>query len=78
MELGARPAVVASDLDVLAALARAAIDELRPLRGGALWAELDARTEPIDDGFAAEIAAHASTASSSCSPTPTPRASGMT
>lgn len=54
MELGARPAV-ASDVDILAALARTAIDELRPLRGGAVWALLDARTEPIDDGFAAEI-----------------------
>ena len=55
MELGARPAV-ASDVDVLAALARTAIDELRPLRGGAIWAELDARTEPIADGFTAQVA----------------------
>ncbi len=46
MELGARPAAD-SDLDVVVALARSAIEERRPLRGGSLWAEIDARTEPL-------------------------------
>ena len=45
------------DIDIVVALARSAIAELRPLRGGAIWAELDARAEPLDDALAAEIAA---------------------
>lgn len=56
MELGARPAAE-SDLDIVVALARSAIDELRPLRGGAIWAELDARAEPLDAAIAAETTA---------------------
>ena len=56
MELGARIAAE-SDLDVVVALARSAIDELRPLRGGAVWAELDARDEPVDTALTAELAA---------------------
>lgn len=54
MDLGAR-AAVAADLPVVAALARAAIGELRSLRGGTLWAELDARVEPIEESLGHEL-----------------------
>ncbi len=56
MELGARPAAEA-DLDVVVALARAATEELRPLRGGRIWAELETRDEPLAATFAREFVA---------------------
>ena len=60
MELGARLAAE-SDLDVVVALARAAIEELRPLRGGRIWAELEARIEServqVEANAGAEVAA---------------------
>jgi GNAT superfamily N-acetyltransferase len=49
---GARPATEA-DVPRLAELARAAIDELVPTRGGAVWRAREARPEPIEDGLAA-------------------------
>lgn len=56
MQLGARGAV-STDVELVSALVRHAIEELRPLRGGALWAELDGRTEPIEAGLMAECRA---------------------
>jgi GNAT superfamily N-acetyltransferase len=53
---GARPAV-AADLDRLTELARGAVEELRGTKGGATWARREARAEPFDDAFAAELAA---------------------
>jgi GNAT superfamily N-acetyltransferase len=48
----ARPAT-ASDLPRLAELVRAAIAELGPMRGGAVWRAREARTEPIEAGLQA-------------------------
>jgi GNAT superfamily N-acetyltransferase len=48
---GCRPAT-AADVSRLAELARAAIAELSPMRGGAVWRARDARSEPVEDGFA--------------------------
>lgn len=45
-----RPAEEA-DLPRLADLARAAIDELAPMRGGAVWLAREARTEPLDENL---------------------------
>jgi GNAT superfamily N-acetyltransferase len=53
---GARPAV-AADLDRLAELARAAVEELRGTKGGATWERREARAEPFADALAAELAA---------------------
>lgn len=50
----ARAATV-SDLPTLAGLARSAVAELRPTRGGELWARREARAEPLDDGLAAAL-----------------------
>jgi GNAT superfamily N-acetyltransferase len=47
MTEAARPAVKA-DLARLAELARAAIEELRPTKGGEVWARREARAEPIE------------------------------
>jgi GNAT superfamily N-acetyltransferase len=49
---GARPATEA-DVPRLAELARAAIAELVPTRGGAVWHAREARPEPIEEGLAA-------------------------
>lgn len=54
MQVSARPAAD-DDLDVVLAMAGAAITELTPLRGGAIWSQTDARTEPLLDGFRAEV-----------------------
>lgn len=54
MRVSARPAID-DDLDVVVALAGAAIAELTPLRGGAVWSQTDARIEPFVDGFRAEL-----------------------
>ena len=45
-----------ADLPLVAEMAAAAIAELRPLRGGAVWAETDARTEPLLERLADELA----------------------
>ena len=50
MDVAARRAE-RDDLDILVALATSAIEELTPHRGGAIWSQLDARTEPLTDGF---------------------------
>lgn len=47
MEVAARPAV-ATDLTVLADLARQAITELTPIRGGEVWRRQSARPVPPD------------------------------
>ncbi len=51
----ARPAT-ADDLDRLAALAEAGRTELAPTRGGAIWAERDARQRPVERSLAAALA----------------------
>lgn len=51
----ARPAV-GDDLADMTQLARAAIAELTPLRGGVVWALESSRPEPIDAGLATDIA----------------------
>ena len=50
MEEGCRPAV-AADLPRLAALNRAVIAELVPMRGGAIWKAREARPEPLEEGL---------------------------
>jgi GNAT superfamily N-acetyltransferase len=40
----------------LAELARAAIAELAPTRGGAVWAAREARTEPVEESLKASLA----------------------
>jgi GNAT superfamily N-acetyltransferase len=47
---GCRPAEEA-DLPRLADLARAAIAELAPMRGGDVWLAREARTEPLDENL---------------------------
>lgn len=44
-------AATTDDLDVLVEFATALVDELGPMRGGALWARRDARAEPLRDAF---------------------------
>ncbi len=51
----ARPATDA-DLPALASLARSAIAELAPMRGGAVWEAREARREPLDESLAASLA----------------------
>ena len=55
MDVAARPATP-DDLDMLVALAEAAIDELTPNRGGAVWSQFEGRPRPLRDRLAAEIA----------------------
>ncbi len=50
MEEGCRPAE-AGDLPRLGDLARTAIAELSPMRGGAVWRAREARAEPIEPGL---------------------------
>ncbi len=52
MEEACRPAEPA-DVPRIAALARAVIEELAPMRGGAVWKAREARAEPMDEGLAA-------------------------
>ena len=52
MEEACRPAAPA-DVPWIAALARAVIDELAPMRGGAVWKAREARQEPIEEGLEA-------------------------
>jgi ribosomal protein S18 acetylase RimI-like enzyme len=49
-------AATAEDLPAIVALARAAIAELAPQRGGALWQAVSARREPIEAGLEADLA----------------------
>ncbi len=51
MEEGCRPASTA-DLPRIAELNRAVIEELSPMRGGAVWKAREARPEPLEDGLA--------------------------
>lgn len=51
---GSRPATDA-DLDRLVELARDAIAELKPSRGGAVWARREARAEPLEPGLTADL-----------------------
>jgi GNAT superfamily N-acetyltransferase len=53
-----RPAT-ADDVPRLAELAAGAIEELRPGRGGEVWARTQARRPPLPDGFTAELASAA-------------------
>lgn len=48
----ARPAQP-SDLDAILALADSMRDELRPMRGGGIWAVREARPEPLADAYRA-------------------------
>ena len=52
---GVRPATE-DDLARLAELARAAITELTPMKGGAVWAAREARVEPVEDSLKASLA----------------------
>ncbi len=52
MEEACRPATPA-DVPRIAELARAAIAELAPTRGGAVWKAREARAEPIEEGIEA-------------------------
>ena len=52
MEEGCRPARTA-DVPRIAELNRAVIDELAPMRGGAVWKAREARPEPIEEGLEA-------------------------
>lgn len=45
-----------ADVAALAALARAAIEELTPLRGGAVWRAREGRQEPIEDDLSPLLA----------------------
>jgi len=49
-------AASSEDLPRVAELARAAIEELRPTKGGELWARREARWEPVEDSLAADLA----------------------
>jgi ribosomal protein S18 acetylase RimI-like enzyme len=52
--ISARQATL-EDLPRLAALTRLGIDELRPTRGGAVWAIRDGRPEPVEASLAAAV-----------------------
>lgn len=53
---GARTAT-ADDVPRLAELARAALAELRPMRGGSLYVTREARPEPLEESFARDLTA---------------------
>lgn len=44
-----------ADVDRIADLARVAIDELTPMRGGAVWTARESRDEPIGAGIGAQL-----------------------
>lgn len=52
MEIAARNARP-DELELIAAMNRAAIAELRPHRGGEIWSQWEARPEPLEAGLAA-------------------------
>ena len=54
MTEAARPAS-AADLPRIAELARAAIAELRPTKGGEVWARREARAEPVEQSLRADL-----------------------
>ncbi|MGE0881854.1 MAG: GNAT family N-acetyltransferase [Acidimicrobiia bacterium] len=54
MIVAARRAVVA-DLDVVADLRRSFVEEMRPLRGGRIWAERDGPREPVGTYLGAAV-----------------------
>ena len=51
MEEACRPATPA-DIPRIAALNRAVVEELAPMRGGAVWKAREARPEPVEEGLA--------------------------
>ena len=55
MEEGVRDAT-RDDVPRIVELARAAIRELTPMKGGSVWAAREARAEPLDDDLVAAIA----------------------
>ena len=55
---GAR-AATSDDIDQLAELARRVLDELRPLRGGDIFVNREARREPLEESFRADLDAGA-------------------
>lgn len=57
MEVDARIATSA-DIAAITDMARAAIEELGPNRGGAVWRRATARLEPVDEGIAADLEDH--------------------
>ncbi len=52
MEEACRPAE-AADIPRIAELARLAVEELAPMRGGAVWRAREARAEPVEEGLQA-------------------------
>jgi len=52
---GVRPATE-NDLARLGELARAAVAELTPMKGGVVWVAREARVEPVEDGLKASLA----------------------
>lgn len=48
----------ATDLERLAELARETVAELRPTRGGEVWARTAGRAEPVEDALRAALADH--------------------
>lgn len=48
----------ATDLDRLVELAREAIEELRPTKGGDVWARTAGRAEPLDEALRAAVVDH--------------------
>ncbi len=50
MEEGCRPART-TDIERIAVLNRAVIEELAPMRGGAIWKAREARPEPIEEAL---------------------------
>ena len=52
---GVRPATE-NDLPRLGELARAAIAELTPMKGGVVWAAREARPEPVEESLTASLA----------------------
>jgi len=51
VEEGCRPATP-GDIPRVAELNRAVVEELAPMRGGAIWKAREARPEPVDEGLA--------------------------
>ena len=54
MEEACRPAE-AADVARIAELARLAVEELAPMRGGAVWRAREARAEPVEEGLLAHL-----------------------
>ena len=54
MEEACRPATPA-DIPRIGELNRAVVEELAPMRGGAVWKAREARPEPVEDGLAERL-----------------------